>query len=211
MNAVDPQGGESAPSSAATPRRADSAGIVKRLAWVMAGVFVFTFSLIPVYRIACEKVLGIKLREGPAGQQQVVGLRADARRTVTVQFDGNVDASLPWEFHPNQTSMQVHPGELYEASYSAKNESGRAIVGNAAPSLSPSLAGSYFHKTECFCFTQQVLQAGEARPMPVRFFVDPQLPADITTLTLSYRFYTNVEATAKLVTRGQTLVARSAP
>ncbi len=209
MNATDPRGEPT--SSTDAPRRADGARIAKRLAWVMAIAFVFTFSLIPLYRIACEKVLGIKLAEGPAGRQQVAGLQADARRTVTVQFDGNVDASLPWEFHPDQASLQVHPGELVEATYSARNESARAIVGNAAPSLSPSLAGSYFHKTECFCFTQQMLKAGEAKSMPVRFFVDPQLPADITTLTLSYRFYTNAEATAKLAAQGQALAARSAP
>lgn len=210
MNGVDPQGDESLPDNPAPPpRRSDSAGIVKRLAWVMAGVFVFTFSLIPVYRIACEKVLGIKLQEGPAGQQQVVGMRSDAQRTVTVQFDGNVDASLPWEFHPSKLSMRVHPGQLYEATYWARNESGRAIVGNAAPSFTPSLASRYFNKTECFCFTQQLLQAGEGKLMPVRFIVDPALPADVTTLTLSYRFYNNQDATARLAAQGQALAAQS--
>ncbi len=191
--------------------RDDSARLVKRLALVMAGAFVFTFSLVPVYRIACEKILGIKLQEGPTGQQRVAGMSADAKRIVTVEFDGNVNSELEWGFHPSRLSMQVHPGELYDATYWAKNESDHAIVGNAAPSLTPSQASSYFHKTECFCFTQQTLQAGEQKLMPVRFYVDPTLPADVTTLTLSYTFYNNQAATAQLATKGQALAARSAP
>ena len=210
MNADVPKN-EGLPPQDSPPQRAQTTGLVKRLAWVMAGAFVFTFSLIPVYRIACEKVLGIKLREGPAGQQQVIGMRTDSRRTVTVQFDGNVDASLPWEFHPSLLSMQVHPGELYEATYWAKNDSGRPIVGNAAPSIAPSRASGYFDKTECFCFTQQMLKAGEGRLMPVRFIVDPALPADVHSITLSYRFYTNTEATAKLVAQGEATARHSAP
>ena len=192
-------------------RKADTRRLLKIVRLVVAGGFVFVFALIPVYRIACEKVLGIKLQEGPAGQQRVVGMRADEKRTVTVQFDGNVDASLPWDFQPSRLSMQVHPGELYEATYWAKNESGRAIVGNAAPSITPSRGASYFNKTECFCFTQQMLRAGEQKLMPVRFIVDPALPADVTTLTLSYRFYNNQAATAQLTTQGQGLATRSAP
>ena len=189
----------------------DTGKLVKRIALVLVGSFVFTFSLVPVYRIACEKVLGIKLQEGPAGQQRVVGMRADEQRTVTVQFDGNVNSALPWGFHPSKLSMQVHPGELYAATYWAKNESDHAIVGNAAPSIAPDNASRYFNKTECFCFTQQTLQAGEQKLMPVRFIVDPALPADVTTLTLSYTFYNNDLATAKLAAPNQTLAARLAP
>jgi cytochrome c oxidase assembly protein subunit 11 len=191
--------------------KGNSARLVKRLALVMAGAFVFTFSLVPVYRIACEKILGIKLQEGPAGQQRIAGMSADAKRIVTVEFDGNVNSELDWEFHPSRLSMQVHPGELYDATYWAKNASDHAIVGNAAPSITPSRGASYFKKTECFCFTQQLLQAGEQKLMPVRFIVDPALPADVTTLTLSYTFYNNQAATSQLTAKGQTLAARSAP
>jgi cytochrome c oxidase assembly protein subunit 11 len=191
--------------------KADNGRLAKRIALVLVGSFVFTFSLVPVYRIACEKVLGIKLQEGPAGQQRVVGMRADGKRIVTVEFDGNVNSELDWEFHPSRLSMQVHPGELYDATYWAKNASDHAIVGNAAPSITPSRGASYFNKTECFCFTQQLLQAGEQKLMPVRFIVDPALPADVTTLTLSYTFYNNKTATAQLSAKGQVLAARSAP
>ncbi len=201
----------SKPEDGVPGRKPDNAKLVKRIALVLAGAFVFTFALVPVYRIACEKVLGIKLQEGPTGQQRVVGMRADEQRMITVQFDGNVNSALPWGFHPSKLSMQVHPGELYAASYWAKNESDHAIVGNAAPSIAPSRASSYFNKTECFCFTQQTLQAGEQKLMPVRFIVDPALPADVTTLTLSYTFYNNEIATARLTAGGQSLAVRSAP
>lgn len=199
------------PASEAPSRKPDNGKLIKRIALVLIGSFVFSFSLVPVYRIACEKVLGIKLQEGPAGQQQVAGMRADDKRMVTVQFDGNVDPDLQWGFHPSKLSMQVHPGKLYAATYWAKNESDHAIVGNAAPSIAPSLASSYFNKTECFCFTQQTLQAGEQKLMPVRFIVDPALPDDVTTLTLSYTFYNNEAATARLNASAQSLAAKSAP
>ncbi len=207
-----PEDAEQAKSAPEIGKPMDHTGkLVKRVAFILIGSFVFTFSLVPVYRIACEKVLGIKVQEGPAGQQRVLGMRADEKRLVTVQFDGTVNSELPWGFHPSKLSMRVHPGELYEATYWAKNESDHAIVGDAAPSIAPSRASGYFNKTECFCFTQQMLQAGEQKLMPVRFIVDPALPADVTTLTLSYTFYNNDLATARLEQQAQPLAARSAP
>ncbi len=188
--------------------RSDNAKLVRRALLVIAGAFVFSFALVPVYRIACEKVFGIKLAQGPVGEQKVLGMRDDARRTVTVLFDGTVNSALSWSFHPNQASMKVHPGELNSASYWAKNDSDHAIVGNAAPSIAPSTASSYFNKTECFCFTQQLLQAGEARQMPVRFIIDPALPAEVKTVTLSYTFYQNDAATAALTQPTAPLAAK---
>lgn len=170
----------------------------RTIALVSAASFVFAFSLVPLYRIACEKVFGIKLEQGPAGEAQVAGMAVDEARTITVEFDGTVNSKLPWDFKPTQLSMQVHPGKLYEMNYVARNVSDHAIVGNAAPSVAPSTASTYFNKTECFCFTEQMLAAGEERLMPVRFIVDPALPENVTTLTLSYTFFSNDTATAKL-------------
>lgn len=170
----------------------------RTIALVSAASFVFAFSLVPLYRIACEKVFGIKLEQGPAGEAQVAGLAVDEARTVTVEFDGTVNSKLPWEFKPTRLSMQVHPGKLYEMNYMARNVSDHAIVGNAAPSVAPSTASTYFNKTECFCFTEQLLAAGEERMMPVRFIVDPALPDNVTTLTLSYTFFSNDAATARI-------------
>jgi cytochrome c oxidase assembly protein subunit 11 len=115
-----------------------------------------------------------------------------------VQFDGGVNSKLPWQFAPNQLTMTVRPGEQYEATYKATNTSTRPIVGSAVPSVAPARASGYFSKTECFCFTAQTLAAGEGRAMPVRFIVDPDLPADVSTITLSYTFYKNDAQTAQI-------------
>ena len=175
--------------------KSNSAGMFK-LVGVSLAAFAFTFSLVPLYRIACEKVFGIRLEQGP-GEARAAALAPKAR-TVTVQFDGGVNSKLPWAFHPEQLTMQVVPGDLNEAKYFARNVSARAVVGSAAPSVAPSRASGYFTKTECFCFTAQTLQAGESRDMPVRFIVDPNLPADISTITLSYTFFKNEALTTQL-------------
>ena len=175
------------------PRRM---GIAK-LVGVALAAFAFTFSLVPLYRIACEKVFGIRLEKTAANE---AGAERDGpqQRWITVEFDGGVNSKLPWAFQPEQLRMRVHPGQLYEARYFARNTGDHAIVGNAVPSLAPARASGYFSKTECFCFTAQTLQPGESRDMPVRFIVDPALPRDVTTITLSYTFYKNDTLTAQL-------------
>ena len=178
-----------------TPKSSTS-GLLKLLG-VSLAAFVFTFSLVPLYRIACEKVFGIRLEQGPG---QAASATAKVARTVTVQFDGGVNSKLPWAFHPEQMTMQVVPGEVNEALYFARNDSQNAIVGSAVPSVAPARASGYFTKTECFCFTAQTLQPGESRDMPVRFIVDQDLPADVKTITLSYTFFKNDAMTAQLGT-----------
>jgi cytochrome c oxidase assembly protein subunit 11 len=170
--------------------------MTKIMVFVALGAFGFTFALVPMYRIACEKVFGIRLERGVAQADR--GGHAVSDRMVTVQFDGSVNSKLPWDFKPNQLSMKVRPGEQYETTYHARNATDRAIVGSASPSVAPARASGYFNKTECFCFTAQTLQAGEVREMPVRFIVDPNLPADVETITLSYTFFKNDVLTARL-------------
>ncbi|MCY7355311.1 MAG: cytochrome c oxidase assembly protein [Lysobacter sp.] len=174
-------------------------GIVKMVGVALAA-FAFSFALVPLYRIACEKVFGVRLERSaakidPAGVSKATPTTA---RMITVQFDGGVNSKLPWAFEPNQLTMQVRPGEQYETTYYAKNTSQRAIVGSAVPSVAPARASGYFSKTECFCFTAQTLAAGEARDMPVRFIVDPALPDDVHTITLSYTFFKNDVLTTQL-------------
>jgi cytochrome c oxidase assembly protein subunit 11 len=178
-------------------RTSNASGLLK-LVGVSLAAFALTFSLVPLYRIACEKVFGIRLEQGP-GEAQAAALAPKAR-TVTVQFDGGVNSKLPCAFHPEQMTMQVIPGEVNEALYFARNDSERAIVGSAVPSVAPARASGYFTKTECFCFTAQTLQPGESRDMPVRFIVDQDLPADVKTITLSYTFFKNDAMTARLGT-----------
>jgi cytochrome c oxidase assembly protein subunit 11 len=193
--------------------RSRSFGVAK-MAGVALAAFGFAFALVPLYRIACEKVFGVRLEQGPA---QVVSRGATQERWVTVQFDGGVNSKLPWAFAPEQQTMRVQVGRQYEAMYYARNTADRAIVGSAVPSVAPARASGFFSKTECFCFTAQTLAAGEARDMPVRFIVDPGLPAGVKTITLSYTFYKNDVLTSALdadtgaAGKAQADVARAAP
>jgi cytochrome c oxidase assembly protein subunit 11 len=183
-----------------SPKRVkhDARGIARTALWVVGASFLFGFAMVPIYRIACEHVLGIKLSGQAVDAAEVALMTVDPKRTVTVEFVASVNSKLPWEFAAEKSRIEVHPGALTEVWFDATNESAAAIVGNAVPSVAPSEASPYFNKTECFCFTEQVLAAGESRRMPVRFVVDPQLPAGVKTLTLSYTFYANELATNRL-------------
>ena len=191
-----------------------ASGVGRMGVWKMVGValaaFGFAFSLVPLYRIACEKVFGVRLEQGPTAARGA-DPGADAR-WVTVQFDAGVNSKLPWAFAPEQRSMRVQLGRQYQALYFARNTSARSVVGNAVPSVAPARASGYFSKTECFCFTAQTLASGESRDMPVRFIVDPALPADVKTITLSYTFYKNDSLTAALpAAQGHAGTVRAAP
>ncbi len=183
----------------------------KKMVWLAVGSFGFAFAMVPMYNIACEKIFGIKLDKTASAAPKAGTARVDERRTVQVYFDGTVNSKLPWTFVPNKSSMSVVPGKLYETSYSARNTAAFPVVGNAAPSIAPNQFSSFFNKTECFCFTEQALQAGESKDMPVRFIVSPDLPKEITTLTLSYTFFINDAATAKLNPKVAPTAVLSAP
>lgn len=170
---------------------------MRRILLACAGSFVFCFALIPLYSIYCE-ITGINGKTGAQATAAANAAMVDRTRSITVQFDGNVRAGLPWTFAPRMTSMTVHPGEVVDAFYDATNNSSERIVGQAVPSVAPNRASMYFNKTECFCFTEQPLDPGETREMPLRFVIDPALPANVRTLTLSYSFYRNDQATRRL-------------
>lgn len=181
---------------------ADSRRVVKRALLVCASTFVFCFCLVPVYKIACEKVLGSRGSTEAAQLKTVGAYKVDESRWVEVQFDSSVHSGLPWAFAPKTPALRVHPGQLTEAWFTATNTSSDLLVGQAVYSVAPKLASIYFNKTECFCFTEQQLKAGETRDMPVRFVVDPKLPADVSTVTLSYTFYLNDIATKRVAGAG---------
>ncbi|HRP73212.1 MAG TPA: cytochrome c oxidase assembly protein [Luteimonas sp.] len=183
---------------------------VAKLVGISLAAFAFTFSLVPLYRIACEKVFGIRL-DNTAVDASAVSAATPVERWVTVEFDGSVNSKLPWGFEPNATRMRVRVGEQYEATYAAHNNSDRSIVGSATPSVAPARASGYFSKTECFCFTAQTLHAGETRDLPVRFIIDPALPRDVHTITLSYTFFKNDALTDRLAAAPSSTVPHSAP
>src|ERR1700754_1212241 len=170
----------------------------KRAVVVCVCMFLFGFACVPIYRIACDHgYLGPRTQQN-APDRVGADLKVDESRWVTVQFVGNVNSKLAWQFAPENFSVKVHPGQLTQAWFDATNNADNAIVGNAVPSIAPNQASLYFTKTECFCFTEQTLKSGESRRMPVKFIVDPKMPADIETLTLSYTFFNNELATKRV-------------
>ena len=165
---------------------------MRKLAIVAAAMFGFGFALIPFYQKICE-VTGVN---NVLKADTVENTQVDATRSVTIEFDSNLSGKLPWTFRPLQSNVRVHPGELTTVMYEIRNTSDRAVTGQAVPSYGPQLAVRYFKKLECFCFTQQTLQPGEARQMPVVFVIERGLPDDVNTITLSYSFF-EIEGTAK--------------
>jgi cytochrome c oxidase assembly protein subunit 11 len=161
---------------------------VRRLLYIVAGMLVFVFGVLPpMYNVFCELTgLNGKTASGPA---EVAAIEPDLSRTVMVEFVASVNESMPWDFRPAVARMEVHPGETYRTNFHARNRTARAMVGQAIPSVTPGQAAQYFKKTECFCFTEQRFEAGEGRDMPLLFMVDPDLPAEIEVLTLAYTFF----------------------
>ncbi|MFO7277283.1 MAG: cytochrome c oxidase assembly protein [Pseudomonadota bacterium] len=172
----------------ARDRRSDNRRLTLKLLGFAAGSFAFGFALVPLYDVMCE-ITGYGNQKSLTRSADVAGTQPDLERTVTVEFVTQVPSVGSWEFRPVVRSMEVHPGRLYEAQFVAQNLTGRDTVAQAIPNVAPSKAAAYFRKTECFCFTPQHFQAGEERAMPVRFIVDPALPAYVDRITLAYTFY----------------------
>lgn len=161
--------------------------LLGKLLVIAVMMFGFGYALIPVYKQICE-VLGINVLTQKDGTVTLDhNTQVDMSRTVTVEFDGN--AQGPWRFRPVVASMQVHPGQLQTMLYEVVNTQPRTMQAQAIPSYAPQSAMPHFKKVECFCFKQQTLKANEARQMPVVFYIDPALPKDVKTITLSYTFF----------------------
>lgn len=157
-----------------------------RLAISAAVMFGFGYLLVPFYEAICD-VTGINNLLQPSSAPK--NTQVDRSRLVTIEFDANTHQELPWTFRPAQNVIRVNPGELTTVMYEVANTKDYAVTGQAVPSYGPQLAGRYFMKMECFCFSQQTLQAGETRQMPVAFVIDPELPQDVGTIVLSYTFF----------------------
>lgn len=177
--------------------------LVAKLAVTVVAMFGFGFAMVPLYDVFCEWT-GLNGKTGGRVAYEVATAEVDKERTVVVQFAATNNGAMSWEFHPMQNQIEVHPGELNEVKFFARNPSAARVIGQAVPSVSPSEGADFLHKTECFCFTQQVLEAGESIEMPVRFFVDKALPAGVTKVTLSYTLFDvtqNFEGTSQLTAK----------
>ena len=157
--------------------------------FVMGG---FAYAMVPMYKAICEALGSNVIARGDAGAAYgasgtPVNSQVDRSREVVVEFDAN--ARGPWEFHPAQSAVTVHPGELTTVMYEFRNTQSRTMTAQAIPSYAPGVAQAHFTKVECFCFTQHTLAPGESKRWPVVFTVDDKLPRDVKTITLSYTFF----------------------
>jgi len=175
---------------------ADNRRMLLKLMVVATMMLGFGYSLVPMYRAICEalgiNILSISERRVASGgwvvgKNGAVNTQVDDTRTITVEFDAN--ARGPWDFKPALRSVEVHPGEMATVMYSFKNIQNRTMAAQAIPSYAPRHASGHFNKMECFCFNQYTLAPGEEREWPVVFVIDPKLPRDVTTITLSYTFF----------------------
>jgi cytochrome c oxidase assembly protein subunit 11 len=158
--------------------------LLLRLSVVAAVMFAFGYLLVPLYEQIC-KATGLRDIDAP---DEIRNTQIDPTRTVRIELDANVN-KLPWQFRPETPIVDVHPGQLMNLLYEVENTADRSMTGQAVPSYGPPLAAEYFRKLECFCFTKQSFAPHEKRRMPVVFVVDPKLPKEVTTITLSYTFF----------------------
>ncbi len=152
-------------------------------------MFGFGYLMVPIYDVFCD-VTGLNGKTGVISSNAASAQAKVADRTIKVEFISSVNQSAPWEFKPAQSSMIVHPGQPYQASYIARNLQDFDVVSQSVPSVAPSKAATHFNKMECFCFTEQKFKANEQRTMPLTFIVDPDVPEDVDTITLSYTLFT---------------------
>ncbi len=155
----------------------------------VVGMIGLSFASVPAYRAFCQVT-------GWGGTTQRAEAEADRTlaREITIRFDATVNQGLAWRFKPEQPSQTLHIGETGLAFYEAENLTDKPVSGRATFNVSPAKAGIYFQKIECFCFTEQTLQAGQKVSMPVTYFIDPKIAEDdnmddIQTITLSYTFF----------------------
>ena len=169
--------------------------LVLGLLIMTAGAFAFGWALVPLYDVLC-RAAGIGNAEAKSGKS-VVQEAIDPNREITIEFLAEPASVGSFDFRPKVTSMRIHPGKLYDTLFYARNLTQVASVAQAVPSISPAGTAKYFRKTECFCFSPQKFAAGEGRDMPVRFIVDPELPANVDKLTLAYTFYDTTQSATR--------------
>lgn len=171
----------------------DNRQLLLKLAVVVALMFGFGYAMVPLYRAICTalgiNVLSLAERQTALAEKGVANGNGqiDYSREITVEFDTN--ARGPWDFKPAVRHLTVHPGELTQVMYEFRNVQDRTMSAQAIPSYAPMQASAHFNKLECFCFSEYTLRPGESRQWPVVFVIDPRLPRDVKTVTLSYTFF----------------------
>ena len=173
----------------AAPARTRNAATVIALSAIVVGMAGLAYASVPLYRLFCQVTgFGGTIRVADRAPGEILD------RRLTIRFNADVNSKLPWAFQPVQRTMELRLGEQALAFYRARNNGTRAITGTATFNVTPAKAGRYFNKIDCFCFTEQRLEAGRSLDLPVSFYVDPQMAADrnlddVSTITLSYTFF----------------------
>jgi cytochrome c oxidase assembly protein subunit 11 len=167
----------------------NNTSLVLSLTALVAGMVLLAYASVPLYRMFCEATgFGGATKRVDAASTRVID------RAVTVRFNADIAAGLPWEFAPEEKQIKLKVGENRLTAYRVKNNSDQSITGHATYNVVPEIAGAYFAKIECFCFQDQTLKAGEAVDMPISFYIDPAISddpnlRDVKTITLSYTFF----------------------
>jgi cytochrome c oxidase assembly protein subunit 11 len=165
--------------------------LVRKLLWLVVGSLLFAFALVPLYNVLCS-ITGLNGKTQNSAAL-ISKAKVDNTRWVNVQFTSSVMPGLGWNFYPKQSSIRLHPGQIETVMFVAKNTTNEVVIGQAVPSITPGIAAANLKKIECFCFVRQSLRPGEEKEMPLRFFVSPDLPKDVSDMTLSYSFYPAVK------------------
>lgn len=175
--------------SGAEPSKSASRHHSRKLIALAVGMFGFGYALVPLYGFICD-ITGLNgQNRGLTGLSASVEEAPDTTRKVRVEFLTTVNNNLPWDFRAQTSSVEVHPGQFETVVFEARNNGERDVLAQATPSVVPWSAAQYVRKTECFCFSPQPFASGEQKMMPVRFLIDPALPPEIETVTLSYTFF----------------------
>ena len=164
--------------------------LLTKLFAIVVIMFAFGFAMVPLYAIFCE-ILGID-RTGDGISQVVVAeqhYEIDPTREIRLEFVTSINGDTPIRFWIENPKLKVTPGKYYTVHFKAENLSNRTIIGQAVPSISPSVAAEYLEKVECFCFEQQTFKPGETLEMPVRFVINPELSEKYNSVTLAYTFF----------------------
>lgn len=162
--------------------------LIKKLVIVPFFMFGFGYALVPIYNTMCKQ-LGINGKTSVVAASVADEASIDKSRWVTVEFMTMNANGVAWKFKPSIKKVKLHPGEMKRLSYYVENFTDKPMIVQAIPSVSPGIAAKYFKKTECFCFTQQELNAHEAMDMPLLFHLDSELPKQVKTVTLSYTLF----------------------
>ena len=161
---------------------------VGKLCLMVLGMVGFVIALVPLYDLFCE-ITGLNGKTGGPYTFDEAKAAPDTSRLIRVNFLTNTNEGMVWTFWPEKGAVRVNPGAANTVSFFVKNTTDKVMVGQAIPSVVPGAAAEFFHKTECFCFEQQVLQPGEEMEMPMRFIVGHELPKNISSINLSYALF----------------------